>query len=72
MKRTGMTEAQRAWLGRLGSAKQGLHRPPGDNFRAFDRVMAKLCALGFARPYIHGGFEITEAGREKLDQKTVR
>lgn len=59
-----LTKAQASWLRRLLGGVQ--ERPYGDNFRTFDRVMDRLCALGLARPYVHGGYEITDAGRAEI------
>ncbi len=75
-----LTKAQRAWLVRLREQEDhsrervamGDRAHPeirfriGDNFRTFERVMAVLVAHGFAEPYVHGGWVITEAGRAHL------
>lgn len=30
---------------------------------SWERMMARLCGLGLFRRYVHGGYEITDAGR---------
>lgn len=66
-----MTRAQRIWLARLAHSKRELARPYGDNFRIFELIMEKLCALNLARPYVHGGYEITELGRTVQQENIV-
>jgi len=39
---------------------------------AWERMMTRLCAMGLFTPYVHGGLEITEAGREVLTEKEGR
>jgi len=29
----------------------------------WERMMGRLCEAGFFRPYVHGGYEITDEGR---------
>lgn len=60
-----LTTAQRKWLIRLvhDGRQTGPYR---DNFHVFDRVMAGLVKLGYAAEYVHGGHEVTPAGREAL------
>lgn len=38
--------------------------PKGFAKASWNRMMDRLCALGLARPYLHGGYQITGAGRD--------
>lgn len=40
--------------------------PRGLAHAGWERMMARLTAGGLMRPYVHGGFEITAAGRAAL------
>lgn len=61
-----LTPSQEKWLQRLDEAEREVTRPYGDNFRTFERVMKALTARGLAKPYVHGGFVITDVGRAWL------
>lgn len=40
----------------------------GFDRNTWDRNAAVLCEAGYLRPYVHGGFEITDIGRTALSQ----
>lgn len=39
---------------------------PGFEGVAWDRNAKTLCERGYLKPYVHGGYEITDAGRAAL------
>ncbi len=61
-----MTRAQKVWLRRLGEKIQTSPDYMGWGNATFEKVMGNLCKLGYAEPYVHGGYQITDAGREAL------
>lgn len=62
-----MTPAQRKILELINTAKHE-YRPIEYNFKSKTRVCERLVSMGFARPYAHGEYEITEAGRTALSE----
>jgi hypothetical protein len=64
-----LSPSQQKWLSRLVAGRQ--ERPYPDHFRSFERVMDRLMAQGLARPYVHGGWEVTELGREVAKKLSV-
>jgi hypothetical protein len=64
-----LTENQRIMLRRAAANALGVvEKPhlPGFEGVTWDRNATKLCKLGLLKPYVHGGHEITEAGRKVL------
>ncbi len=47
-----------AWPMRIGTTGFGV--------TSSERMAQRLCELGLLKPYVHGGHEITEAGRGAL------
>lgn len=68
-----LTEAQRRELQRADESKLGivelLDGRRGLRRSGWERMMNRLCQRGYASPYLHGGYEITSAGREALKDK---
>lgn len=61
-----LTQNQALILRTAASAKLGVvERPylPGFEGVTWDHNAKKLCERGYLKPYVHGGFEITDAGR---------
>lgn len=62
----GLSPAQRAALERASRTADGVITKvstSGLGYASWDRMMKRLCGLGLMKPYVHGGFEITRAGR---------
>lgn len=62
-----LTPAQKRALAEIAT-EAGYHKgwPKGLARAAWERCAAVLCTLGLARPYPHGGYEVTDAGRALL------
>lgn len=61
-----LTQNQALILRTAASAKLGVVECPylpGFEGVTWDRNAKKLCERGYLKPYVHGGFEITDAGR---------
>lgn len=68
-----LSPAQQVALERAARAPSGvLERigPRSFGNRSWERMMNKLCAVGLFTPYVHGGYEITAAGRSLLRETT--
>lgn len=66
-----LTDNQRNMLDRAAANKLGVvERPylPGFEGVTWDRNARKLCERGYLRPYVHGGYEITDAGRKAIGE----
>lgn len=46
------------------AAQWGIHGPLAKN--SIERTMQRLCNAGYAQPYVHGGWTVTEKGRAAL------
>jgi len=62
-----MTPAQKIQLKEMAKHKTG-YVPQDHNFGCKRRSCEKLIEQGLARQYVHGGYEITDAGREALSK----
>ena len=62
------TPAQWRALEELGQGRAERLWPRGQALAAWERMMNGLCARGLATPYVHGGYEITVAGRAALNR----
>lgn len=62
-----LTDAQRRALRNIAD-EPGFspHWPKGYARASWVRCVERLCARGLARQYVHGGYEITDAGRVAL------
>ncbi len=61
-----LTRAQRMVLFNTASSASGIaeyRNTHGLGHSSWERKMIRLCELGYFRPYVHGGYEITEAGK---------
>jgi hypothetical protein len=61
-----LTDKQMGMLRAAASSKLSVvERPylPGFEGVAWDRNAKRLCERGYLKPYVHGGFEITDGGR---------
>lgn len=64
-----LTDNQRNMLNAAAANKLSVvERPymPGFEGVTWDRNAHKLCERGYLKPYVHGGFEITDAGRKVI------
>jgi hypothetical protein len=64
-----LSPAQRIALELAARAQSGvLERVGPRSFgnKSWERMMGRLCARGLMKPYVHGGYEITPAGRSLL------
>lgn len=64
-----LTDNQRGMLRRAARNKLGVvEKPhlPGFEGVTWDRNARKLCERGLLKPYVHGGYEITDDGRKTL------
>jgi hypothetical protein len=61
-----MTNEQLEMLHRL-NLHHGPYGPIEYNFKSKTRMLDRLVKLGLASEYVHGGYEITEAGRAALN-----
>jgi hypothetical protein len=61
-----VTRSQMKWLTRLvkQGRQEGLFGHSSFAKATWRRVMESLVKLGYATPYVHGGFEATPAGHE--------
>ncbi len=65
-----LTQPQRAALQRAADHPLGVveHQGPrGLAYAVWDRMMQRLAAQALAKRYVHGGYEITDAGRAALE-----
>jgi len=71
-----LTEAHEREIKAAIRSSRGVVEPPsaigGGNLRRANwlRMMDRLCAAGLFRPYVHGGYEITDEGRKALETIT--
>jgi hypothetical protein len=68
-----LTNNQRNILSAAAVNKLGVvERPylPGFEGVTWNRNATKLCERGLLKPYVHGGFEITDAGRATIAKAT--
>lgn len=65
-----LTKAQKEALKRAAAAPREVTwgRQRGQAMAAWERMMLRLCETGLMRPYVHGGFEITDEGRRAIGQ----
>lgn len=68
-----LTPAQRKYLKSAATSKLGVVAPSSLAYRtygnaSFHRCMKGLCERGIVKPYVHGGYEITDDGRKVLDE----
>jgi hypothetical protein len=65
-----LTRAQREQLGIALRSPLGVverpHLRSGLASASWDRMMVRLEQAGYVTPYVHGGYEITDAGRTAL------
>jgi len=61
-----MTKTQIKQLKEMSRHKFGYY-PIDSNFKSKHRACEALIKDGFARHYVHGGYEITNTGREALE-----
>lgn len=61
---------QRASASRLGVVE--FHGTRGLQSAAWGRMMERMRDLGYVKPYVHGGYEITDAGRAWLAEGSMR
>lgn len=68
-----LTKAQRVTLERAASNPSGLIEARigwgGLQRAAWHARMSNIVAMGFLAPYVHGGYEITPAGRAALSSQ---
>jgi hypothetical protein len=71
-----LTVPQRRELERAAADKLGVvtlqDSRRGLRSAGWERMMKRVCALGLAKPYVWGGYEITEAGRKALAASAQR
>jgi hypothetical protein len=59
-----LTPPQLKMLGRFEST--GYFTPYQDSYRNKERMLNRMVTMGLVSHYVHGGYAITEAGREIL------
>lgn len=65
-----LTEPQRRWLGRAnGNGLIELYGANGYHLQNFERVMKGLIEKGYVTECVHGGYQITDAGRSAAGER---
>lgn len=62
-----MTPTQKQMLKVLGNC--GVYVPQDYNFGSKSKMLDRMVDAGLASKYVHGGYQITDAGRKALESK---